>query len=137
MKLNIINHNPEITDDLQYVDELIKMFTNVKEKLSSQYYTSYQKFLLKINKFMDMITPNIQKELDELASKKTFFDESDESDNDNISIASISEYEDDDDCNEIDELEIKKYEDVTKNKLFESNDRFDFQFVKICKNELI
>jgi hypothetical protein len=32
MKLNIINYNPDITEDVQYVDELITMFTNVKEK---------------------------------------------------------------------------------------------------------
>ncbi len=131
MKLNIVNFNPDINEDVQYVDELIKMLNNVKENLATQCYVPYQKFLSKINKFMDMITPNIQKELDEINSNETFFDESYESNDDNASIGSISEYEEDDDTNEIDELEIKKFEDITEVKMFESYDRFDFEYIEI------
>jgi hypothetical protein len=32
--------------------------------------------------------------------------------------------------NEIDELEIKKFEDVTEVKLYESDNRFDFEYIK-------
>ncbi len=133
MKLNIVNFNPDIKEDELYVDELIKMLNNVKENLKTNYYIPYQNFLTKINKFMDMITPNIQKELDKLHSNKTIFDDSDDSNDDNddnVSIGSISEYEEDDDSNEIDELEIKKFEDVTEVKLYESNNRFDFEYIK-------
>ena len=133
MKLNIVNYNPDINDDIQYVDELIKMFTNIKDNLRTKYYSPYQNFLTKMNKFINMVTPNFEKELSEVSSKKIFFDESDDSDgseDDNISIASISEYEEDDDSNEIDELEIKKFEDVTEVKLYESDNRFDFEYIK-------
>lgn len=131
MKLNIINFNPDINEDIQYVDELIKMLNNVKENLKTKCYHPYQNFLTKMNKFINMVTPNFEKELNEVSSKKTFFDESDDFTDDNVSIASISEYEDDDDSNEIDELEIQKFEHITKVKLFESNDRFDFEYSKV------
>ena len=132
MKLNILNYNSDINEDIQYVDQLIKMFSDIKEKLYTKSYTPYQNFLTKMNKFINMVTPNFEKELNEVSSKKTFFDESDDSDDsdDNISIASISEYEEDDESNEIDELEINKFEDITEVKIFQSNDRFDFEYEK-------
>jgi hypothetical protein len=139
MKLNIVNFNPDIKEDVQYVDELIKMFTNIKTNLTTKNYIPYQNFLTKMNKFINMLIPKFEKELEEISSQKTFFDESDnesdnESENDNeeddISIASISEYEEDDENNEIDELEIKKFEDITEVKIFQSNERFDFEYIK-------
>jgi hypothetical protein len=130
MKLNIANYNPDINEDIQYVDELIEMLNNVKENLTTKCYSPFQKFLTKINKFMDMITPNIQKELDEIDSKKTFFDESDDQNDDNVSIGSISEYEEDIDSTEFDEMQIKSFENETEIKLNESNNRFDFEFDK-------
>lgn len=130
MKLNIINFNSEINEDIQYVDELIKMLNNMKENLTTKCYKPYQNFLTKMNKFINMVTPNFEKELNEVSCKKTFFDEADDSEDDNISIASISEYEDDDEVNEIDELEIKKFEDITEVKMFQSNERFDFEYIK-------
>lgn len=134
MKLNIINYNPDINEDIQYVDELIEMFTHLKDNLRSKYHTPYQKLLTKMNKFMDMIIPNIEKELNEMQSKKTFFDESndqnDDQNDDNISIGSISEYEEDIDSSEFDEILIKSFENETEIKLNESNNRFDFEFDK-------
>jgi hypothetical protein len=130
MKLNIINFNPEIKEDIQYVDELIKMLNNIKENLTTKCYTPYQNFLTKMNKFINMVTPNFEKELNDVSSKKTFYDEADDLEDDNISIASISEYEDDDEIDEIDELEIKKFEDITEVKMFQSNERFDFEYIK-------
>ncbi len=134
MKLNIVNFNPDIKEDVQYVDELIKMFTNIKTNLSTKNYIPYLNFLTKMNKFINMLIPKFEKELEEVSSQKTFFDESDnesESDEeDDISIASISEYEEDEESNEIDELEIKKFEDITEVKMFQSNERFDFEYIK-------
>ncbi len=134
MKLNIINFNPDIKEDIQYVDELIKMFTNIKTNLSTKNYIPYQNFLTKMNKFINMMIPKFEKDLEESSSKKTFFDDTDndqsDDEDDNISIASISEYEEDDDSNEIDELEIKKFEDITEVKIFQCDERFDFEYIK-------
>jgi hypothetical protein len=140
MKLNIVNYNPDINEDIQYVDELIKMFTNLKDNLRTKCYTPYQKFLTKMNKFINMVSLNFEKELNEVSSKKTIFDESDDSNDsndsndlsdDNISIGSISEYEEDEDCSEFEELQIKNFEDITEVKLYESINRFDFEYTKI------
>jgi hypothetical protein len=87
-----------------------------------------------------MVSLNFEKELNEVSSKKTIFDESDDSNDsndsndlsdDNISIGSISEYEEDEDCSEFEELQIKNFEDITEVKLYESINRFDFEYTKI------
>jgi len=141
MKLNILNYNPDLKIDTEYVDELINMLNNVKNNLNTEYYYSYQQFLNKINKFIGMITPNLKKELEAQSKKQKYFDDNIEDnehdrdniddDDDNISIASISEYEEDDDANDIEELQIEQFEN-NLDVIFPSYmDCFDFEFEKV------
>lgn len=133
-KLNITNYNPNLNDDQKYIEQFIKFMELIKIKLSTKKYKSYQSFISKLNKYVSIISQQLQKEISQNNEDDDYFDENnlDEIENDNISVASISEYELDEDTNDFEEIKIKDFEDTMMINYFEYLNRFDFDFVRKC-----
>lgn len=137
MKLQIVNYNPNVNEDNQTIVNMINIFENIKENISTSKYMAYQNILNKINRFLNMIGPSFEKDIKEIEQRANYFDESNE--DDNISIASVSEYEccelEDDKKRESEEIEILKLEKQIKVKYNESLNRFDFEYDEFSSNE--
>ena len=127
--LNILNFNSDIIKDQQNADEIINLITDIKNNLSSANYLIYQKCINKISKFINMILPNLKKELKD--ESDSYFDFNDDNEDDNISIDSISEYEYDLDATELEELQIQDFEEQTSIKYINTFNNFDFEYEKI------
>jgi hypothetical protein len=130
MKLDIINHNPNIVKDKESINNLKYLINEIDDNLSTYKYIEYQNLLEKINKFINMLTPIFQKNLKEIESKKNYFDE--ENNDDNISIGSISEYDIDYDYDdeklENEEYQINNFEQDIKKKFKEIFNRFNMNY---------
>ncbi len=136
--LNIVNYNPDYKEDVAYIDQVIEIFTNIKNNINKKHYPAYQEFLVRVNKFMNMMLPNLEKDINAQNSKSTIFEIDDNIDNnlddDNISIASISDYEAENDdkderLKEVEDMLIHEFEEKAKQMLNNNNLRFDFEFV--------
>ncbi len=115
MKLDIINFNPYVEQDKELINNIINMFNTMNENISSSKYIAYQNILNKINRFLVMLGPIFEKELQEAEQITSFFTEETNED-DNISISSISEYENDSGEDEEDIQDIKNIEIELKDK---------------------
>jgi hypothetical protein len=115
MKLDIINFNPYVEQDKESINNIINMFNIMNENISSSKYIAYQNILNKINRFLVMLGPIFEKELQEAEQITSFFTEETNED-DNISISSISEYENDFGEDEEDIRDIKNIEIELKDK---------------------
>ncbi len=134
MKLNIVNYNPTYQNDIAYIDTLINMFNNIKQHINDKQYEAYQEFLMRVNNFMNMMTPNLQKDITR-RSQPNIFEIDDDNNQDDISIASISDYELDNDEQEqeIKDMEImmiKNFEEKSKQALNKNKMRYSFDFTK-------
>ncbi len=138
--LNIVNYNPDYKEDVAYIDQVIEIFTNIKNNINKKHYPAYQEFLVRVNKFMNMMLPNLEKDINAQNSKSTIFEIDDNIDNnlddDNISIASISDYEAENDdkderLKEVEDMLIHEFEEKAKQMLNNNNLRFDFEFVVV------
>ena len=134
MKLNIINYNPDYVRDVNIITKITTIIDNLKDNINGIYYEPYKNFLKKINNCFDMLIKIFEKELEEV--KKDSNNEDSDSDGDNISIDSISEYEDDyeDKDKDVYQIEVKQINDFEKNinnKLNLIKNRFEFKFVKL------
>jgi hypothetical protein len=134
--LNIINYNPDYKEDVTYIDQVIEIFTDIKNNINKKQYTAYQEFLVRVNKFMNMMLPNLEKDINAQNSKSTIFEIDDNLDDDNISIASISDYEAENDdkderLKEVEDMLIHEFEEKAKQMLNNNNLRFDFEFVAV------
>jgi len=131
MKLDIINFNPDINKDKEILKNLILIFSNIEQNISTKKYLPYQNILNKIIKFIKILEQGFEKDMQQVEEEKNYFD--DTNDDDNISISSISEYEYEPSDDEI-EIKIKEDELIenfeTKNKMefIKLNDRFDFEY---------
>jgi hypothetical protein len=131
MKLDIINFNPNINQDKETLKNLILIFENINQNISTKKYLPYQNILNKLSRFMNMIGQSFEKDLTRVKEEENYFDET--NDDDDISISSISEYEYDPSDDEIeirieeDEL-IKKFEKINKIQFSKTYDRFDFEY---------
>ncbi len=129
--LNIVNYNPDYKEDVAYIDQVIEIFTNIKNNINKKHYPAYQEFLVRVNKFMNMMLPNLEKDINAQNSKSTIFEI-----DDNISIASISDYEAENDdkderLKEVEDMLIHEFEEKAKQMLNNNNLRFDFEFVVV------
>lgn len=126
MKLNILNYNPNLEEDISIVDNIINFFVDIKNNLNKREYPFYNLYINKISKFMNFINNN-DKDIKEYKNEKNIFDEEEE--DDDISIASISEYEEEQ-LSE-DEILIEEFENFSENKFVCCDDRFDFEFINV------
>jgi hypothetical protein len=133
MKLNITNYNPNYESDSMAIDDLIKIFVDIKENLNKKDYIIYNLFLNKITKFINFINNN-DKEIKEYQQQQhnNIFDYDTSKEDDEVnSIASISEYEDDENQLEEDNILIDEFEEETEKYYIFCDERFDFDFENI------
>lgn len=132
MKLDIINFNPNINQDKETLKNLIAIFENIDQNISTKKYIPYQNILNKISRFINMLGQSFEKDIKLVEKNVNYFDETNEED-DNISISSISEYEYDPSDDEIEirvneEELIKTFEKTNKVQFIKTIDRFDFEY---------
>jgi len=134
MKLDIINFNPDINKDKETLKNLITIYENIDQNISSKKYQPYQNILNKLTRFINMLGQSFEKDMKQADEEENYFDET--NDNDNISISSISEYEYDPSDDEIEiriqeDTLIKKFEKTNKIQFIKMNDRFDFEYEEL------
>ncbi len=127
MKLNIVNYNPEVEDNIKNINQLIELLNDFKINIKSKNYKPYQNFLERLNKYITFSSTTFQKELDE--SKNDNSDSDDDSDIQ--SFASISDYEDYEYV-EMESNQIDLFDDICKKKYKnDMNNIFDVDIIKI------
>jgi len=142
MKLNIVNYNPEVEDNIKNIDQLIELLNDFKINIKTKHYKPYQNFLERLNKYITFSSTTFQKELNEDKNEIDSDNENNENnenneENENISITSISVYED---YEYIDEetVQIDLFDDICKKKYKNSiNNIFDVDITKNISFEVI
>jgi len=136
MKLNIINYNPEVDDNIKNIDQLIELLNDFKINIKSKNYKPYQNFLERLNKYITFSSTTFQKDLEE--DKKENTDSDNEIDKaEDISITSISDYEDYEYIKE-ESAQIDLFEDICKKKYKNSiNNIFDVDITKNISFEVL
>ena len=130
MKLNIVNYNPEVADNIKNIDQLIELLNDFKINIKKKNYRPYQNFLERLNKYITFSSTTFQKELEEDKNENMDSDNDNEID-ENISITSISDYEDYEYINE-ETIQIELFEDICRKKYKTyMNNVFDVDIVKI------
>jgi hypothetical protein len=130
--LNITNYNPNLENDKKYIDEFIKFMELIKTRLTTKKYHIFQSFITKLNKYVSIISQQLEKEVLEKNEEDDYFDNNDDIEDDNISIASISEYEADEEIYDCEEIQIEQFEDIMSINYSKCLNRFDFDFVRDC-----
>ena len=116
--IDIVNYNPDFENDKNNIENIINQCKYFKENIHKINYKPYKHFLDKLNKFIVLITSNFKKELEEYRIENNFYNDNKE-DEDNISIASVSEYDEDEFNNQVSK-DIYSYE---KEKILEFENR--------------
>jgi len=136
MKLNIVNYNPDVADNIKNIDQLIELLNDFKINIKKKNYRPYQNFLERLNKYITFSSTSFQKELEEDKNENMDSDDDNDNNNDNeidenISITSISDYEDYEYINE-ETIQIELFEDICRKKYKTyMNNVFDVDVIKI------
>lgn len=127
IKLNIINFNSDIENDMKHIKKIESVIDEIKDNIGGKYYVPYKNIINKMSKFIDMMVNTFQKEMEEV--KKNYEYQENNEEDDDISITSISEYEDDD-TYEDENIQIKKLQKELDLKMNMIKNRFDFEYSK-------
>jgi len=130
MSINITNFNPAYLADVNFIDQLISMLTNIKEDIKNIRYEPYRVFINKINKYLNLVIPQLNNDIEQSKKTISIFDDTTKEDDDVDSSGSISEYELDDDALEEEELEINTKYKESCIKLMECMKQYDFGIEK-------
>jgi hypothetical protein len=128
IKLNIINFNSDIENDMKHIKKIESVIDEIKDNIGGKYYVPYKNIINKMSKFIDMMVNTFQKEMEEVKNNYEYEENNEE--DDDISITSISEYENDD-TYEDENIQIKKLQKELDLKMNIIKNRFDFEYSKL------
>ena len=148
MKLNIINYNQDVEEDLKTIDTIIELLNDLKINIKTKNYKPYKTFLKRLNTYLTFSSTTFRKDIaDNIADNindNNELDDDKDDDNDNndnndnndkdiITIASISDYENYESI-DIEMQQIDLFEDICKKK-YKNNiyDVYDINIIKICE----